>query len=113
MRGRHGPCLQPACFHRVRCGGSASRLTLKQFAKLPFALETADPRPKGLDVGTAEHPGGRAFLDKVRTQTERFESGTRRSRLKNVSPTVISRAVLELGGDLATIAEQTAIVERN
>jgi hypothetical protein len=86
--------------------GRASRLTLKQFAKLPFALKTADPRPKGADVGTAEHPGGRSFLDKVRAQTERFESGTRRSRLKNVSPTVISRAVLELGGDLATIAER-------
>ena len=86
--------------------GRASRLTLKQFAKLPFAVEAADPRPKGSDVGAADHPGGKAFLDKVRTQTERFESGTRRSRLKSVSPTVISRAVLELGGDLATLAER-------
>ena len=86
--------------------GRASRLTLKQFGKLPFAFESSDPRPKGSNVGAVDHAGGKAFLDQVRAQTERFESGTRRSRLKNVSPTVISRAVLELGGDLATIAQR-------
>jgi hypothetical protein len=88
--------------------GRTSRLTLKQFSKLLAGVRSADPRPKGSASGAQTDGGGQAFLDSVHLQTQRFESGTRRSRLKDVSPTVISRAVLELGGDMATIAQADA-----
>jgi hypothetical protein len=85
--------------------GHGSRLTLRRFAGLLVSLRTADPRPKGPAPEPGAEDGGQAFLASVRQQTERFESGARRSRLKHVSPKVISRAVLELGGDLANIAQ--------
>jgi len=92
--------------------GRGSRLTLRKFLHLLVSLRRSDPRPKGSPSTAADAGGGQAFLASIRQQTERFESGTRRSRLKNVSPTVVSRAVLELGGDLAGIAHaDTAKVE--
>lgn len=84
--------------------GHGSRLTLRRFSGLLVGVRTYDPRPKGLVAEIATDDGGQTFLASVRQQTERFESGTRRSRLKHVSPKIVSRAVLDVGGDLDAVA---------
>jgi hypothetical protein len=93
-------------------GDRNSRLTLSGMVGLLFSVGKSDPRPReagvdSLPVEAVAEPGsgGDAFLASVLDQTRRFESGTRRSRLKQVSPVVVSRAIVELGDMTARAPE--------